>query len=114
MRGEREGGKERGRRGGGEGGRERGRGMERRGLRDERNLEVVPCCYARDVHAHVEEDKGHDDVIHVALVTWEEDYWNSLLPKEGSHPTVTSCMRKFSPPGLSRAWKRGFWKHISC
>ena len=29
--------------------------------------------------AHVEEDKGHDDVVHVALVTGEEDQWNPFL-----------------------------------
>ena len=48
--------------------------------RDQRYPQVVSCGYARYVDPHVEEDKGHDDVIHVALVGGQEyNGYSSLM-----------------------------------
>ena len=40
------------------------------------------------MYAHVEEDKGHDDVIHVTLVAGEEHNWDSPLDVKG----LSTCM----------------------
>ena len=59
-------------------------------LRYERDLQIVPSSYPRDPHAHVEKDKGHNDVIYMALVTWQKHNGHSSLAKQRSKVTTSN------------------------
>ena len=48
-------------------------------LRDKTYPQIVSCSNTRNMNPHIIEDKGHNDVIHVTLVTREEYNGNSLL-----------------------------------
>lgn len=59
-------------------------------LRYQWYLQVIPSGYARDMDPHVEEDKGHDDVIHVALVARKEHHGHSTLVDKHTQKTTTN------------------------